>query len=46
MCKNGIVNVDDLHGAKIPGLFPESFEDWKKKNMSAELDKAETWAKE
>ena len=24
MCKNGIVNVDDLHGAKIPGLFPES----------------------
>lgn len=24
MCKTGIVNVDDLHGAKIPGLFPES----------------------
>ncbi len=24
MCKNGIVNVDDLHGAKIPGLFPEN----------------------
>ena len=24
MCKNGIVNVDDLHGAKIPALFPES----------------------
>ena len=24
MCKNGIVNVDDLHGAKIPVLFPES----------------------
>ncbi len=24
MCKNGIVNVDDLHGAKIPALFPQS----------------------
>ncbi len=24
MCKTGIVNVDDLHGAKIPGMFPES----------------------
>lgn len=24
MCKTGIVNVDDLHGAKIPRLFPES----------------------
>ena len=24
MCKTGIVNVDDLHGAKIPKLFPES----------------------
>ena len=24
MCKNGIVNTDDLHGAKIPGLFPDS----------------------
>lgn len=24
MCKTGIVNTDDLHGAKIPGLFPES----------------------
>ena len=24
MCKNGIVNVDDLYGAKIPDLFPES----------------------
>ena len=24
MCKNGIVNTDDLHGAKIPGLFPEN----------------------
>ena len=24
MCKNGIVNVDDLHGAKIPSLFPEN----------------------
>ena len=24
MCKTGIVNVDDLHGTKIPGLFPES----------------------
>ncbi len=24
MCKNGIVNTDDLHGAKIPDLFPES----------------------
>lgn len=24
MCKNGIVNTDDLHGAKIPSLFPDS----------------------
>mgnify|MGYP001625157057 CR=1 FL=1 len=24
MCKNGIVNADDLHAAKIPKLFPES----------------------
>lgn len=24
MCKTGIVNVDDLHGTKIPGLFPDS----------------------
>ncbi len=24
MCKNGIVNVDDLYGAKIPNLFPDS----------------------
>lgn len=24
MCKTGIVNVDDLHGAKIPNLFPEN----------------------
>ncbi len=24
MCKNGIVNIDDLHGNKIPKLFPES----------------------
>ena len=24
MCKTGIVNADDLYGAKIPGLFPES----------------------
>lgn len=24
MCTTGIVNVDDLHGAKIPKLFPES----------------------
>lgn len=24
MCKTGIVNTDDLHGAKIPNLFPES----------------------
>ena len=24
MCKTGIVNTDDLHGAKIPGLFPEN----------------------
>lgn len=24
MCKTGIVNTDDLHGAKIPSLFPES----------------------
>ena len=24
MCKTGIVNVDDLHGAKIPNLFPDS----------------------
>ena len=24
MCKTGIVNADDLHGAKIPKLFPNS----------------------
>ncbi len=24
MCKTGIVNTDDLHGAKIPKMFPES----------------------
>ena len=24
MCKNGIVNTDDLYGAKIPKLFPDS----------------------
>ena len=24
MCKNGIINTDDLHGAKIPGMFPEN----------------------
>ncbi|MFR2570743.1 MAG: UDP-N-acetylmuramoyl-L-alanyl-D-glutamate--2,6-diaminopimelate ligase [Clostridia bacterium] len=24
MCKTGIVNVDDLHGAKIPRMFPDS----------------------
>ena len=24
MCKVGIVNTDDLHGAKIPGLFPDN----------------------
>ena len=24
MCKTGIVNVDDLHGNKVPKLFPES----------------------
>ena len=24
MCKTGIVNVDDLYGAKIPRLFPDS----------------------
>ena len=24
MCKTGIVNTDDLHGAKIPDLFPDS----------------------
>ncbi len=24
MCKKGFVNIDDLQGAKIPGLFPES----------------------
>lgn len=24
MCKTGIVNIDDLQGAKIPGMFPES----------------------
>ena len=24
MCKTGIVNVDDLYGAKIPKLFPDS----------------------
>ena len=23
MCKTGIVNVDDLHGAKVPALFPD-----------------------
>ena len=24
MCKTGIANIDDLHGAKIQGLFPDS----------------------
>ena len=24
MCKTGIVNTDDLYGAKIPGLFPDN----------------------
>lgn len=24
MCKVGIVNTDDLHGAKIPGMFPDN----------------------
>ena len=24
MCKTGIVNTDDLHGAKIPKMFPEN----------------------
>ena len=24
MCKTGFVNIDDLHGAKIPNLFPNS----------------------
>lgn len=24
MCKTGFVNIDDLHGAKIPNMFPES----------------------
>ncbi len=24
MCNNGFVNIDDLQGAKIPGMFPES----------------------
>ena len=24
MCKTGIVNTDDLHGAKIPNLFPDN----------------------
>ena len=24
MCKTGFVNIDDLHGNKIPGMFPES----------------------
>lgn len=24
MCKTGFVNIDDLHGAKIPKLFPDS----------------------
>ena len=24
MCKNGFVNIDDLQGAKIPSMFPES----------------------
>ena len=24
MCKNGFVNIDDLQGAKIPAMFPES----------------------
>ena len=24
MCKTGIVNTDDLHGAKVPGLFPDN----------------------
>ena len=24
MCKTGFVNIDDLHGAKIPAIFPEN----------------------
>ena len=24
MCKTGFVNIDDLHGAKIPDMFPEN----------------------
>ena len=24
MCKTGIVNTDDLHGAKIPNMFKEN----------------------
>ena len=24
MCKKGLVNIDDLHGVKIPDMFPES----------------------
>lgn len=24
MCKTGFVNIDDLYGSKIPGMFPES----------------------
>lgn len=24
MCKTGIVNTDDLHGAKVPNLFPDN----------------------
>ena len=40
--KNGI---DGSYGG-FNSKTRKAYEDWKKKNMSAELDKAETWAKE
>lgn len=40
--KNGI---DGYYGG-LNSKTRKSHEDWKKKNMSAELDKAKTWAKE
>lgn len=40
--KNGI---DGSYGG-LNSKTHKAYEDWKKKNMSAELDKAETWAKE
>lgn len=40
--KNGI---DGSYGG-LNSKTRKAHEDWKKKNMSAELDKAETWAKE